>query len=108
MAQLLIKERNQNEPTGRYRIFNRNLVFYSKIQQTDLVTDEQVLTFLNSNQRVLCVITEDDLQRIEAGGLHIHRLGTISYFNTGNLKLSTLLFPNPNRDLENVTLIANR
>ena len=108
VAQLLIKERNQNEPSGRYRIFNRNLVFYSKIQQTDLVTDEQVLTFLNSNQRVLCVITEDDLQRIEAEGLHIHRLGTISYFNTGNLKLSTLLFPNPNRDLKNVTLIANR
>ncbi len=108
VAQLLVKERNQNEPSGRYRIFVRNLVFYSKIQQTDLVTDEQVLTFLNSNQRVLCVITEDDLERIEAEGLRIHRLGTISYFNTGNLKLSTLLFPNPNRDLKNVTLIANR
>lgn len=108
MAQMLARERRADEPSGRYRVFVRNLVFYAQTRQVDLITDEQVLAFLRSNQRVLCVIAQDDLERIEATGLVTHRLGEVSYFNTGNLKVGTLLSPDPARDVKTVLLVANR
>ena len=108
MAGMLARERQANEPTGRYGVFVRNLVFYTHSRQVDLVTDEQVISFLRSNERVLCVITQDDLERIEGTGLVTRRLGDVSYFNTGNLKVATLLWPDPATAVKTVLLVANR
>jgi hypothetical protein len=43
-----------------------------------------------------------------ASGVSLQRLGEVSYLNTANLKVRTLLAPDPSRDVEKVVLVANR
>ena len=50
-----------------YRVFVRNLVFYTGVKQTDLRSDQQVVDYLHSTERVLCVIDEKNLRRLEEG-----------------------------------------
>jgi len=93
---------------GRYRVFVRNLVFYSGRPHVEMTTAEQVLAFLGSTEPVLCVIGEADLERARADGVSAHELGRVTYFNTGNLTIGTLLSPDPSTDLETVFLVTNR
>jgi 4-amino-4-deoxy-L-arabinose transferase-like glycosyltransferase len=98
-----------HEPSATYRVFVRNLVFYTGVKQTDLVQPEQVVEFLRQPQRVLCVITKDDLARLtQAYDLQTQTLAEVQYFNPAGVRLRTLLWPDPSRDLETVLLITNQ
>jgi len=90
-------------------VFVRNLVFYTGVKQIDLRSDEQVVDYLHSAERVLCVIDEKNLRRLEEGaGFKTIVLGEVVYFNASAVKLRTFLHPDERRDLERVLLVANR
>ena len=109
MAALVAAQRTQAEPVGEYQVFVRNLVFYAGFAQEELYDEERALNFVQSPQRVLLVIRETDLPRLESvAGVSLRRLGQVRYLNTANLKLRTLVWPLPDQDLETVLLVTNR
>ena len=109
MATLVTANRTLQEPIATYRVFVRNLVFYTGIKQTDLRSDQQVVDYLHSPDRVLCVIDEKNLRRLEEGaGFKTIVLGEVLYFNASAVKLRTFLHPDERRDLERVLLVTNR
>lgn len=109
MARLFAEERRSEEPSGTYKAFVRNLVFYTGVKQTDLVDEQEAVEFLKQPRRVLCVMTEDDLVPLErSSGLRLRRLGAVLYFNPAGVRLKTLLSPEPERDLETVWLVSNQ
>lgn len=109
IAALVTAHRRADEPVGRFRVLVRNLVFYTRIPQVDLLTDEAVLQFLGSPRRVLCVIDETDLERLRSHArLEVTVLGAEPYLNTLNLQLRTVLWPEPARDLRRVLVVTNR
>ncbi len=109
MAALVAAQRTQSEPVGEYQVFVRNLVFYAGFTQEELYDEARALDFLKSPQRVLLVIREADLPRLESvAGVSLTRLGEVKYLNAANLKLRTLLWPLPDQDLETVLLVTNR
>jgi hypothetical protein len=98
-----------HEPSATYRVFVRNLVFYTGVKQTDLVQPHEVVEFLRQPQRVLCVITRDDLSRLQREhDLTARTLAEVQYFNPAGVRLRTLLWPDPSRDLETVLLVTNQ
>jgi len=108
MARLYARERQNNEPSATYKAFVRNLVFYTNVKQTNLIDDREALWFLNQPERVFCVLTEDVLRPLETEhGLKVKRLASVTYFNPSGVRLRTLLWPEPERDLETVWLISN-
>ncbi len=108
MAALIRNAAPEDVPYGRHRVFVRNLVFYTERPHVDLVSEEQVRTFLGSTGPVLCVIGEADLQLARAGGVTAHEIGRVTYLNTGSLTIGTLLWPDPQTDLQTVLLVTNR
>ena len=108
MAALLRAAGPPSVPYGRYRVFVRNLLFYTGRPHVDLVSEEQVRAFLGSTDPVLCVIGEADLQQVRADGIMAHELGRVTYLNTGSLAMRTLMWPDPQTDLETVVLVTNR
>ena len=66
MAALVGQHRTNGQTIGTYRIFVRNLIFYTGVQQTDLPSEQHVVEFLRSPTPVLCVIGADELERIAA------------------------------------------
>lgn len=108
MAALVVRHRAGAEPIATYRVFVRNLVFYTRLPQRDLPTPQHVIDYLRSPERVLCVIGADELARIEAAsGLRTRRLASVLYFNASAVKLRTLIDPDQERDLERVLLVSN-
>ena len=98
-----------HEPSATYRVFVRNLVFYTGVKQTDLGQPHEVIEFLRRPQRVLCVITKDDLASlVSEHGLATRTLAEVQYFNPAGVRLRTLLWPDPSRDLETVLLVTNQ
>ena len=93
---------------GRYGVFVRNLVFYMERPHIDLSSVEQVAAFLQSNEPVLAVLAETNLAPVRAAGVVFHEVGRVSYLNTGNLRLSTLLWPDPTVHLQTIVLVSNR
>ncbi len=109
MARLVQANRPAQEPVGTYRVFVRNLVFYSHAQTLDIITDEQAWHFLSQPTRALIVAPADVLDRLERErGLTLHRLAELPYFNEAGVRVRTLLWPDPSRDLTRVVLAANR
>ena len=109
MAALVAAQRTQSEPVGQYQVFVRNLVFYAGFKQEELYDEARALDFVKSPRRVLLVVREADLPRLESvAGVSLMRLGRVRYLNTANLKLRTLLWPLPDQDLETVLLVTNR
>ena len=109
MAALVAAQRTQSEPVGEYQVFVRNLVFYAGFRQEELYDEARALDFIKSPRRVLLVIRETDLPRLESvAGVSLMRLGQVRYLNTANLKLRTLLWPLPDQDIETVLLVTNR
>ena len=108
MASLLRAADSERLVYGRYRVFVRNLLFYTARPHVDLASEEQVRAFLGSSEPVLCVIGESDLQRALGPDITAHELGRVSYLNTGSLTLRTLLWPDPATDLRTVVLVTNR
>ena len=109
MAAMVSAQRTQAEPVGEYQVFVRNLVFYARFKQEELYDEARALDFVKSPQRVLLVIRETDLPRLESvAGVSLTRLGQVRYLNTANLKFRTLLWPLPDQDLDTVLLVTNR
>ena len=99
----------KNEPSGTYRVFVRNLVFYTGVKQTDLANEEEAIEYLRQPQRVLCVMPLGAFERFQqVHGLPLQRLASVVYFNPSAVRLRTLLKPNPERSLETVVLVANQ
>lgn len=108
MASLVSDARQANEPYGRYRVFDRNLVYYVGTPHTELVSLEAVRDFLRSPERVLVVLRSDDAETLMRWGVGFTRIGDVSYVNTGNFNLRTFREPDPDRYVLTVLLIANR
>jgi hypothetical protein len=95
--------------SGTYRVFVRNLVFYTGIKQIDLSNLGELRDFLGRPDRVVAVVREEDLDTLRAQhGLAPTRLESVTYFNPAAVRLRTLLSPDPEKDLETVWLVSNR
>ena len=108
MAALIEREQQSGEPYGRHRVFNRNLVYYVQSPHVELPIMRAVKDFLSSSDRVLCVLLEEDFEMLQAEGMELYELGSVSYLNTGSLTLRVLLDPDPTRYVERVLLITNK
>jgi 4-amino-4-deoxy-L-arabinose transferase-like glycosyltransferase len=109
MAALVERHRVASEPVGEYHVFVRNLVFYVGFPQEYLSTEARAAEFMRSRERVLMVVRDTDLLRLESvAGVQMQRLGSVRYFNTANIKLPMLLAPRPAQDVQTVLLVANR
>ncbi len=109
MARRVLNARQQDQPSGTYRAFVRNLVFYTGVKQIDLKDEQEAVEFLGQPVAVLCVMPLDLLEPLErTHGLRLRRLGQEQYFNPAGVRVRTLLSPEPERDLETVVLVTNR
>jgi len=108
VAAMLSATRVADEPYGRHRVFDRNLVYYTRTPHVELPVHQAARDFLRSSGRVLCVLRAEDAARLRQEGVAFHRLGEVRYLNTGNLNLRTLLNPDPELYLQRVVLVANR
>ena len=109
MATIVLRHRTGQEPVATYRVFVRNLVFYTGVKNIDLLNDQHVIDYLHSPERVLCVIDAEQLDRLSRmGSLKPRVLGEVLYFNASAVKLRTFLRPEPHRDLERVLLVTNQ
>lgn len=109
MAKLVQQNRQGNEQVGTFGVFVRNLVFYSGLKTTDVIGDDQVKDFLGQADRALMVAPASEIDRIEREhGIRVQRLAELRYFNEAGVRVRTLLWPDPARDLTRVVLIANR
>jgi 4-amino-4-deoxy-L-arabinose transferase-like glycosyltransferase len=109
MAKILSAARHEGEPSGTYRAFVRNLIFYTGVKQDDLVDEAEAAEFLSQSTRVFCVMPLDLLEPLERNhGLQLRRVGEVLYFNPSAVRLRTLLSPEPERDLERVVLVTNQ
>ncbi len=108
MAALVRKAGTGDLPYGRYRVFVRNLLYYTGRPHVELITPEQLHAFLASPEPVLCVLPDTDLEQARADGATAYELGRVAYFDTGRLTLRTLLWPDPATDLQTVVLATNR
>jgi 4-amino-4-deoxy-L-arabinose transferase-like glycosyltransferase len=96
-------------PYATHRVFVRNLVFYTGVPQVDLAEFEDVVAFLRRHDRALAVLRDSDVERLRReAGLRPHILFSLRYFNPSAIRLKTLLWPEPSRDLEQVHLISNK
>ena len=106
VARAVVTARQASEPVGVSRVFVRNLVFYTGVQQTDLITDEQLTAFLSQAGTALVVAPADVLDRVEsAGAPRAQRLAEFPYVNEAGLRLRSFLWPDPARDVQRVLLV---
>jgi hypothetical protein len=63
------------------------------------------MTFAADNPGALVLLSIDDVKRLEAErGLRFERVGQLQYLDEGQIKVGTLLEPNPAEDLKTVVL----
>ena len=90
---------------GTYRVFVRNLIFYTGMKHADVINDDHLMAFAAEHPGALVVLSLDDLARLERErGLRFDRLGELQYLDEGQIKVGTLLNPNPVEDLKTVVL----
>jgi 4-amino-4-deoxy-L-arabinose transferase-like glycosyltransferase len=94
--------------SGTYRVFVRNLIFYTGRRQEDLTTEEEAVAFLARAERVHCVLAAETLPAIERRlGRSLQPVAELPYFNVARLRLGALLHPRAQLPLERVLLVAN-
>jgi hypothetical protein len=109
MAALVRQHRTANEPVAIYKVFTRNLGFYSGVKLLEAFEADQAARLARSPERILFVAEADDVKAIEAElGSSLQRLGHVQYVNTANLRLRTLIRPDPSEEVVDVLLVANR
>jgi 4-amino-4-deoxy-L-arabinose transferase-like glycosyltransferase len=109
MATLVVRHRLGTEPIATFRVFVRNLIFYTHLPQVDLRTEQDVVDYLRSGERVLCVIGARELAHIQqTGDLRIRTLGEVLFLDASAVKLRTIIDPDEERDLERVLLVTNK
>ena len=107
MANMVLTESQADEPYGRHRSFDRNLVFYTQREYVELPVLKAAADLLRSPQRALCILLAEDLATLEAQGITVRRLGEVLYLNSGNFTMHTLLYPDPKTHLQRVFLVSN-
>jgi 4-amino-4-deoxy-L-arabinose transferase-like glycosyltransferase len=108
IARAVVDERGASEPVAPYRVFVRNLVFYSRLRQQDLFDEASAVRFLQLPERVLLIVRPSDLTSLEQrAGVTTRELARVTYLNTANLRLRSLLQPAEDL-LETVVLVSNR
>jgi 4-amino-4-deoxy-L-arabinose transferase-like glycosyltransferase len=106
MAGLVREVRSGDSAIGTYRVFVRNLVFYSGLKHTDLIHDEHILEWLGKHQRAVMVMPVADADRLEREhDLKLQRLAERLYVDAGGIRPRMLLWPDRERDLERVVLV---
>ena len=109
MAAFVAAHRTGGEAVGIYRAFTRNLVFYTRTRQADLFDTAGAARFLASPDRVLLVLPERDLAAVAAAAqVEPRHLARVRHLNTANLRLRSVLNPDPDVELETVVLVSNR
>ena len=109
MAALIQSHRTAQEPIGVLDVFTRNLGFYTGAPRMQLYGVEQARMFLHSPERVLLVLRSSDVRSVANGsGLTVRTLGDVRYLNTANVRLRTLLRPDPSAEIESISLVSNR
>jgi hypothetical protein len=109
MAAAVRAHRTAGERIGPYRTFTRNLVFYTDVRLEELADRAAVVRFLQSPDRVLLVISMDDLPELaREAGVRTIELFRVTYLDTAKLRLDALVHPVPERQLQTVVLVANR
>ena len=65
--------------------------------------------FLAHTERVLLVVPAPVLERFEAATPgKVVRLGEVRYLDQGALRLRTIIWPDPEREVRRVLLVANK
>jgi 4-amino-4-deoxy-L-arabinose transferase-like glycosyltransferase len=109
LATMVRNARQNDEAIGTYKVFVRNLVFYTGIKQTDLIHDAHVIEWLSTTPRALLVMRAADAARLESEhGVRFEKLAALPYFDEGGLRVRTLLWPDPMRDIEEIVLVRAR
>jgi hypothetical protein len=109
IASAIHQLRQANEPLGVAGVFVRNLPFYTGLRQTNIVNDDQAVNFLQSSERVMCVLTDKQLDRLETRlGRTFSRLFSSTYFNTANIRIRSLISPDAGGVIQTVLVIANK
>jgi 4-amino-4-deoxy-L-arabinose transferase-like glycosyltransferase len=109
LAAMIQANRHGHENVGEYDAFVRNLVFYTRFKQVQVFDDAGALAFLRASDRVLLVVHREDLDRLKMmTDMPLNTLGAVTYLNTASVRLSTLLSPVPDQDLETVVVVSNR
>jgi 4-amino-4-deoxy-L-arabinose transferase-like glycosyltransferase len=120
MAGHVLAHRIGGERVASYHVFVRNLVFYTHVKQDVLYVEDDLVTFLDTPDRVLCVLPATDLRRLEeasrgpdAGRLRgvmprLKRLQSITYFDAATAKVGALVSPRLEKDLQTAVLVSNR
>jgi 4-amino-4-deoxy-L-arabinose transferase-like glycosyltransferase len=109
LATMIRSHRAAEEPIGVFDVFTRNLVFYTQAPQMQLYDVEQAGMFLHSPQRVLLVLRSADVAAVAAAsGLTPRTIGEVRYLNTANIRLRTLLQPDPTTEIEMISVVSNR
>jgi 4-amino-4-deoxy-L-arabinose transferase-like glycosyltransferase len=93
---------------GTYRVFVRNLVFYTHVPTEDLTTADDVRAFLASPERVLCVMRARDFERLTSELPGARRLADVEFLNASPVRLRALLSTDPSREYDRVALVTNR
>jgi hypothetical protein len=103
MAALVRQHRTANEPVAIYKVFTRNLGFYTGLKHIQAFEADQAARFARSPERILFVANAEDVKAIEAElGSPLQRLGQVKYVNTANFRLRTLFSPDPNEEIIDV------
>jgi hypothetical protein len=106
MARLVRDARRSDEALGTYRVFVRNLVFYTRVRHTDLIHDAHIHDWLSKNPKALIVMPTSEADRLEREkGLRMQRLAERTYFDDGSMRIRMLMDPNPAIDLHRVVLV---
>jgi hypothetical protein len=109
IAAMIHANRLGGEPIGAYNAFVRNLPFYTRIQQQQIIDDNGAIGLLRSNERVFLVVGRSDFERLKTiSGVPLKTIGQVTYWNTAGVRLRTLLEPLPEQDLDTVMLVSNR
>jgi hypothetical protein len=108
MAALVKAHRAASEPVCIYNVFTRNLTFYNGIKVVQAFDIDQAADFARSPERVLFVARADHVKAIEAKlGASLYPLARVPYVNTANLRVRTLLQPDPDSEIVDILLVAN-
>ncbi len=106
VARYVRDARREGDAIGTYKVFVRNLVFYTGLRHTDLIHDDHLVDWLGQHRDALIVLPAADADRLERDrGLKLQRLAVLSYFNDAALRARMLLWPNPAEDIERVVLV---
>lgn len=109
MAALVRQHRAGDEPVGGYGAFVRNLIFYTRLPQAELYSEDRALSFLSSGDRVLLVASAGAVAELESRlGSPLRRLGAVRYLDTNTIRIRTIVLPDADRDVETVLLVSNR